>query len=120
MTNLQRLYPTDPSRSVDFNLTATEGLGRGTRGGGSDKAALLAAEAKGELPLALPAAPHHIDKDGSVKIPPKWENILAREVEKVQGGGAGGGGMGPPKTPPRGTGSAPKTPPRPLTPTGAN
>ena len=112
MTNLQRLYPTDPSRSVDFNLTATEGLGRGTRGGGSDKAALLAAEAKGELPLALPAAPHHIDRDGSVKIPPKWENILAREVEKEQRG------MGPPKTPPRGGGSAPKTPPRPVTPTG--
>jgi hypothetical protein len=29
-------------------------------------------QAKGELPLALPAAPHLVAADGSVKIPPKW------------------------------------------------
>jgi hypothetical protein len=33
---------------------------------------LLLLQAKGELPLALPAAPHLVAPDGSVKIPPKW------------------------------------------------
>jgi hypothetical protein len=35
-------------------------------------AADVAVQAKGELPLALPAAPHLVAADGSVKIPPKW------------------------------------------------
>lgn len=42
MTNLQRLRPTDPSRCVDFDVHGDEG--RGTAGGGSNRAALLAAQ----------------------------------------------------------------------------
>jgi hypothetical protein len=41
------MYPTDPSRSVDFETTAD--LGRGMAGAGSTKLALLQAEAKGEV-----------------------------------------------------------------------
>lgn len=120
MSNLQRLYPTDPSRSIDFNLTAGEG--RGAAGGGSQKAALLEAEQRGEdwRRLGLPAAPHHMAPDGSVAIPPKWENVLNREMRKagvLDAGGSvdEGGGGGAPRTPPR-----PKTPASgPVTPPGA-
>jgi hypothetical protein len=119
MSNLQRLYPTDPSRSVDFNLTGGEG--RGAAGGGSQKVALLEAEARGEdwRAMGLSAAPHHMAPDGSVAIPAKWESVLARraaaagvEVDgggdegrgggRRGGGGGGGGGRG---------GSRPITPP---------
>jgi hypothetical protein len=65
-----------PRRSVDFSATVNEA--RGIAGGGSTKMALLEAEAKGELPRALPVAPHHMEKDGSVQVPPKWADILAR------------------------------------------
>jgi hypothetical protein len=44
---VQRMYPTDPSRSVDFETTTD--LGRGMAGAGSTKLALLQAEAKGEV-----------------------------------------------------------------------
>jgi hypothetical protein len=95
MSNLQRLYPTDPSRSVDFNLTGGEG--RGAAGGGSQKMALLEAEARGEdwRRLGLQAAPHHMAPDGSVAIPPKWESVLARKaaaagVESDSSGDEGG------------------------------
>lgn len=44
---VQRMYPTDPSRSVDFETVAD--LGKGAAGAGSTKLALLAAEAKGEV-----------------------------------------------------------------------
>ncbi|KIZ00739.1 Pre-mRNA-splicing factor 18 [Monoraphidium neglectum] len=113
VSNLQRIYPTDPSRSVDFNLTAGEG--RGAAGGGSQKAALLEAQQRGEV-LALAAAPHHMAPDGSVAIPRKWDNVLNEQMQKAgvtSGGGGGGGGGGPPRTPPRsGTpGSRPYTPP---------
>jgi hypothetical protein len=113
VSNLQRIYPTDPSRSVDFNLTAGEG--RGATGGGSQKAALLEAQQRGEV-LALAAAPHHMAPDGSVAIPRKWDNVLNEQMQKAgvtSGGGGGGGGGGPPRTPPRsGTpGSRPYTPP---------
>jgi pre-mRNA-splicing factor 18 len=104
MTVLQRLYPTDPSRAVDFNLTAPE------RQGQSDKAALLAAEAAGQR-LALPAAPHHVANDGSIKIPEKWNVILQREIKAVEGSSGGGGGGGaktPPRTPPRQQGGSPQ------------
>ena len=70
MTTLQRLKPTDPSRSVDFDVHGD--AGRGAAGGGSNRTALLEAAQRGQLPAALPAAPHHVAGDGSVKIPPKW------------------------------------------------
>ncbi len=44
---VQRLYPTVPSRSVDFETVADPG--RGVSGAGSTKLALLEAEAKGEV-----------------------------------------------------------------------
>lgn len=68
ITNLQRIRPTDPSKCVDFSVHGEEGTG--AAGGGSNRAALLAAQQKGELP-ALPPAPHLLAPDGSVKIPPK-------------------------------------------------
>lgn len=78
MTNLQRLRPTDPSRSVDFDVHGD--IGRGVAGGGSNRVALLEAHAHGEMP-ALPAAPHMMAPDGSVKIPPKWDSILRRQAK---------------------------------------
>ncbi|KXZ43587.1 hypothetical protein GPECTOR_86g380 [Gonium pectorale] len=76
VTQLQRLYPTDPSRSVDFDPVPD--LGKGVQGAGCAKLALIEAERKGELPLALPAAPHFLDHDGSVRVPEKWSSILNR------------------------------------------
>ncbi|GBF99791.1 pre-mRNA-splicing factor [Raphidocelis subcapitata] len=121
---LQRLYPTDPSRSVDFNLTCGEG--RGAAGGGSQKMALLEAEQKGETwrALGLEAAPHYMARDGSVAIPRKWDNVLADEMARagVVGGGGGsgdegGGGQGQGQQQQR---RRPKTPSsRPVTPPGA-
>ena len=70
MTNLQRIRPSDPSKCVDFDVYGDEG--RGVAGSGSTRAALLAAQEKGELPAALPPAPHLLAPDGSVKIPPKY------------------------------------------------
>eukprot|EP00884_Botryococcus_braunii_P016793 jgi/Botrbrau1/3798/Bobra.0183s0030.1 len=87
LTYMQSAYPTDPSRCVDFD---------GFRQVRSDKQALLEAESKGESwqRLGLPAPPNVLESDGSVKVPPKWENILrASDV------------FSPPK-------AAPKTPPR--------
>jgi len=55
----------------------------------------VAVQAKGELPLALPAAPHSMAPDGSVKIPPKWEHVLQQQIKQVSGAKT------PPKTPPR-------------------
>eukprot|EP00775_Hariotina_reticulata_P006926 gene6926-7144_t len=89
----QRLRPTDPSRSVDFDVHGDEG--RGSAGAGSNRQALLEAQAKGELPLALPAAPHSMAPDGSVKIPPKWEHVLKQQIKQVAAAKT------PPKTPPR-------------------
>lgn len=79
MTNLQRLRPTDPSRCVDFDVHGD--IGRGVAGGGSNRVALLEAQAQGQMPLALPAAPHMMASDGSVKIPQKWNNILRHEAK---------------------------------------
>lgn len=69
VTNLQRIHPTDPSKCVDFSVYGDEG--RGAAGAGSNRAALLEAQQKGDLPAALPPAPHLLAPDGSVKIPPK-------------------------------------------------
>lgn len=56
-------------------------IGRGVAGGGSNRVALLEAHAHGEMPAALPAAPHMMAPDGSVKIPPKWDSILRRQAK---------------------------------------
>ncbi|KAJ9529846.1 hypothetical protein QJQ45_022253 [Haematococcus lacustris] len=74
---VQRMYPTDPSRSADFETTTD--LGRGVAGAGSTKLALLAAEARGEstASLGLPSAPHFMD-DNKVAVPQKWKHILAK------------------------------------------
>ena len=94
MSNLQRLRPTDPSRSADFNLTGGEG--RGAAGGGSEKRALLEAAAAGKLPALAAPAPHFMAPDGSVAIPRRWEAVLAEERRRagLGDGGAGSGGSG--------------------------
>ncbi|PNW73666.1 hypothetical protein CHLRE_13g567750v5 [Chlamydomonas reinhardtii] len=109
VTIVQRLYPTDPSRSVDYDPVPD--MGKGMLGAGCPKLAYVEAERKGELPLALPEAPHFQDKDGSVRVPEKWSYILNRfresspslriGQEDEEGGregapapGAGGGGKG--------------------------
>jgi pre-mRNA-splicing factor 18 len=79
MTNLQRLRPTDPSRSVDFDVHGD--IGRGVAGGGSNRVALLEAQAHGDMPLTLPSAPHMMAADGSVKIPQKWDSILRQQAK---------------------------------------
>lgn len=81
MTNLQRLRPTDPSRCVDFDVHGD--IGRGVAGGGSNRTALLEAQAHGELPLALPAAPHMMASDGSVRIPQKWKDSLKHQAKTI-------------------------------------
>lgn len=56
--------------------------------------ALLEAERKGLMPL-LEAPKHFHDKDGTIKVPPKWDNILKQsEVYKELS-------KGPSRTPPR-------------------
>ncbi|GLC41332.1 hypothetical protein PLESTB_001074400 [Pleodorina starrii] len=90
ITQLQRLYPTDPSRSVDFDPVPDPG--KGVQGEGCPKLALIEAERRGELPLALPAAPHFLDHDGSVRVPEKWSSILNRFRESSPSlAGVGGG-----------------------------
>jgi len=91
ITFMQRAYPTDPSRSINFQTNAD--LGRGVLGGGSDKSALLEAEARGEdwRQLGLPEAPHFIEHDGSVKVPTKWQYILARATDAIGGPNHNGG-----------------------------
>eukprot|EP01025_Chloroclados_australasicus_P065014 TRINITY_DN878_c1_g1_i1.p1 TRINITY_DN878_c1_g1~~TRINITY_DN878_c1_g1_i1.p1 ORF type:complete len:530 (+),score=84.68 TRINITY_DN878_c1_g1_i1:178-1767(+) len=72
MIFVQRKYPTDPSRAVDFNAWVDPG--RGAAGGGSDKQALLEAQRSGTTwkDLGLAEAPHFVEGDGSIKVPPKW------------------------------------------------
>ncbi|CAL5228863.1 g12074 [Coccomyxa viridis] len=100
LTFVQRAYPTDPSRCVDFD--GFRNPSRGAAGGGSDKLAMLEAErdGKGWKELGLLPAPHFHDKDGSVKVPSKWENIV-RGHQVFSDSSS--------KTPPR---TPPKTPPR--------
>ena len=62
MTWVQKTYPSDPSRCLNFNR-ATDG------------ASLASAEKSGEA-LRLAPAPHFLGNDGSVKAPSKWENVL--------------------------------------------
>lgn len=80
MTFCQRRYPTDPSRSVDFDGFVHEG--RGTAGSGSDKVALLEAMARGDAVAPAPA-PSHLDEKGLVKIPEKWDQVLRGALKEV-------------------------------------
>jgi pre-mRNA-splicing factor 18 len=80
MTFCQRRYPTDPSRSVDFDGFVHEG--RGTAGSGSDKVALLEAMARGDAVAPAPA-PTHLDDKGAVKIPEKWDQVLRGALKDV-------------------------------------
>ncbi|KAG1657685.1 hypothetical protein FOA52_007279 [Chlamydomonas sp. UWO 241] len=94
ITFVQRAYPTDPSRSVNFQTAAD--FGRGCAGGGSDKLALIEAEKRGEdwRALGLEEAPHYMGKDGSVNVPIKWKYIIGRAQEECNPGGASGSGSG--------------------------
>lgn len=80
LTFAQRRYPTDPSRCINFNAQQSEGFGR------SDLLALKRAEERGETKerLALPAAPHHHDKDGSIKPPQTWKAVLNNADRKMK------------------------------------
>lgn len=73
LTAVQRLYPTDPSRSVEFISYAEPS--KGAAGAGSMKFALLEAEARGDVTRLAPA-PHHVAHDGSVKVPARLEHTL--------------------------------------------
>lgn len=79
MTFCQRRYPTDPSRSVDFDGTSNEG--RGAVGGGSDKLALLEAVNRGEQVAPAPAP--SMMEGNAVKIPPRWEHQIRAAMAAV-------------------------------------
>jgi pre-mRNA-splicing factor 18 len=81
MTFCQRRYPTDPSRSVDFDGGMVH-EGRGSAGAGSDKVALLEAMARGEAVAPAPA-PSHLDDKGAIKIPEKWDQVLRGALKDV-------------------------------------
>mmetsp|Transcript_43465 Transcript_43465/g.130378 ORF Transcript_43465/g.130378 Transcript_43465/m.130378 type:complete len:476 (-) Transcript_43465:529-1956(-) len=100
VTFLQRKYPTDPSRSINFQCDSE--LGRGTLGGGSDKLALIEAEKRGEdwRTLGLKEAPHYLEADGSVKVPTKWQYIIGRAMAEGEGGGSGSERDGTPEPAP--------------------
>ena len=53
----------------------------------------MAATAKGETwqALGLAPAPHIHDADGTVAVPPKWNNVLARAVKELEKGDKGKG-----------------------------
>jgi len=80
LSAMQRLHPTDPSRSVDFNAVQHAGIGAKA---GSEKQLLLTAEAGGDTWRAqgLPTAPHYLSADGRrVAVPQTWASTL-RAVE---------------------------------------
>lgn len=62
------------------------GSRRGAAGAGSDKHALLMAEAAGVGPkdLMLLPPPNVLEEDGSVKVPTRWENLLKRSEEQLK------------------------------------
>lgn len=61
--------------------------------------ALLQAEKSGSTAdkLGLLPAPHHLDADGSVRVPQKWENMVRRSDAFKEKTAA----KTPPRTPPR-------------------
>ncbi|MEW5304954.1 MAG: hypothetical protein WDW36_007527 [Sanguina aurantia] len=81
ITFMQRLFPTDPSRCLEFSAVAEDG--RGSTGHGSDKLALLDAEEAGQdwRSLGLAPAPHFVEHDGTIMVPTKWSNTLRRATE---------------------------------------
>uniref|UniRef100_A0A1D1ZPT8 Pre-mRNA-splicing factor 18 n=1 Tax=Auxenochlorella protothecoides TaxID=3075 RepID=A0A1D1ZPT8_AUXPR len=79
MTFCQRRYPTDPSRSVDFDGGSSQG--RGAMGDGSDKLALLEALSKGESVAPAPAP--SVMEGNAVKIPPRWEHQIRAAMKDV-------------------------------------
>lgn len=82
MTFCQRRYPTDPSRSVDFDGVASQGWGAE----GGDKASLLKAMARGEELRPAPAPAHLDEVTGGVKVPEKWDHIIKEALKEVAGG----------------------------------
>ena len=80
LTFCQRRYPTDPSRCVNFNALRSEGFGK------SDLSSLHQALNRGETTerLALPDAPHHHDRDGSIKPPLTWKAVLNNADRKMK------------------------------------
>jgi pre-mRNA-splicing factor 18 len=75
MTFVQRRYPTDPSRSVDFD---------GSVDAGANKAALLQAVARGDDVAPAPA-PAHLDERGRVKVPESWDRTIKNALKEVTG-----------------------------------
>lgn len=71
MTYVQKRYPTDPSRSVDFD------------GGedGSERIASVVAASKGEN--APVPAPHLLDEHGSVRVPTRWGAMIKDTLKEV-------------------------------------
>jgi len=88
LTFMQRRFPTDPSRSVDFD--GHRDAAYGAAGAGSDKLALLDAEKTGNTwrEQGLQPAPHFMDSDGSVKVPQSWSDMVRNTVRKMDGGPA--------------------------------
>ncbi|CAG9462467.1 unnamed protein product [Pedinophyceae sp. YPF-701] len=83
LTFVQRRWPTDPSRSVDFN--AQTGDGWGAAGGGSMKQALIEAEQKGEKPDNKWAYKWAVENGaGKCSVPEKWEYTLKRAYAAME------------------------------------
>ena len=74
MTFVQKRYPTDPSRSVDFDGGAD----------GSARSALLEATSKGEHAPA--PAPQLLDDRGTVKVPTRWNTVIKDALKEVMEG----------------------------------
>lgn len=75
MTFCQRRYPTDPSRSADFDGGSSLG------DGSTDKVALLQAEFRGDEIRKGPT-PTLFDRHGA-KVPEKWDAIIKEEFQKI-------------------------------------
>lgn len=96
LTFMQRCFPTDPSRSVDFD--GHRDAAYGFAGAGSDKLALLEAEHAGTTwrDEGLQQAPHFMDSDGSVKVPQRWDDMVRYTVRRMEGSTGLGGAASPP------------------------
>jgi pre-mRNA-splicing factor 18 len=75
LTVIQRVLPTDPSRSVDFSCEID--ASKGASGSGSMKLALREAEQKGDIVMQAPVQSLlQYDADGGVKVPYRLSKIL--------------------------------------------